>query len=102
MNVDQLKANLTQAICEGYGNYIVNFCDQDGDSITIDCVYLALLRSQALFHLLLCQCFVHDDRPLSEFVDGKRFPATHFYQAKHTMRIGCFQSLCGITQVNKG
>lgn len=40
MNVDQLKANLTQAICEGYGNYIVNFCDQDGDSITIDCVYL--------------------------------------------------------------
>lgn len=40
MNVDQLKANLTQAICEGYGNYIVNFCDQDGDYVTIDRVYL--------------------------------------------------------------
>lgn len=40
MNVDQLKANLVQAICEGYEDSIVNFCDQDGDSITIDQVYL--------------------------------------------------------------
>ena len=40
MNVDQLKANLVQAICEGYADYCVNFCDQDGDSVTIDSVYL--------------------------------------------------------------
>ncbi len=40
MNVDQLKANLVQAICEGYADYCVNFCDQDGDSMTIDSVYL--------------------------------------------------------------
>lgn len=40
MNVDQLKANLVQAICEGYADYEVNFCYQEGDSITIDSVYL--------------------------------------------------------------
>lgn len=40
MNVDQLKANLVQAICEGYGNYTVHFSDQDGDYVTIDRVYL--------------------------------------------------------------
>lgn len=40
MNVDQLKANLVQAICDGYADYVVNFCDQDGDSVTIDTVYL--------------------------------------------------------------
>ena len=40
MKVDQLKANLVQAICEGYADYEVHFSDQDGDSITIDCVYL--------------------------------------------------------------
>ena len=40
MKVDQLKANLVQAICEGYEDYEVHFCDQDGDSITIDKVYL--------------------------------------------------------------
>ena len=40
MKVDQLKANLVQAICEGYADYCVNFCDQDGDSVTIDKLYL--------------------------------------------------------------
>ena len=40
MKVDQLKANLVQAICEGYADYCVNFCDQDGDYVTIDRVYL--------------------------------------------------------------
>ena len=40
MTVAQLQANLTQAICEGYGNYIVYFYDQDGDRVTIDAFYL--------------------------------------------------------------
>ncbi len=40
IKIEQLKANLAQAICDGYADYVVNFCDQDGDSVTIDCVYL--------------------------------------------------------------
>lgn len=40
MKVDQLKANLVQAICGGYADYEVRFWDQNGDYVTIDQVYL--------------------------------------------------------------
>ena len=40
MTVAQLQANLTQAICEGYGDYVVWFYDQDGDCVSIDKCYL--------------------------------------------------------------
>lgn len=39
MNVGTLRYALQSAIDAGYGDYSVNFCDQDGDPITIDNYY---------------------------------------------------------------
>ena len=39
MNVAQLRTMLQDAINDGYGDYYVNFCDQDGDTVTINKCY---------------------------------------------------------------
>ncbi|MCQ2342797.1 MAG: hypothetical protein MJZ75_04825 [Paludibacteraceae bacterium] len=40
MTVSLLKAELQNAITNGYGDYWVHFYDQDGDGVTIDTYYL--------------------------------------------------------------
>jgi len=58
MLVEQLEANLEQAVEEGYGEYKLFFCDQDGECFSVDSCYLDDDAD-------LCLEFNEDGRPLT-------------------------------------